>query len=138
MNQTITGLSLSRSKIGDDDLKALADALSINKTIAILNLARNQIGDNGMKVLADALRVNKTIARLNLYRNQIGDDGLKALAAALEANKTIAYVELDDDAINQLTDEGKQAWNRICAICGENYERQEERARAEGEMRESP
>jgi len=39
-----------------------------------------------------------------------------------------------------LTDEGKQALERIEAICMENYERQEEerRARAAREMQESP
>eukprot|EP00434_Breviolum_minutum_P027224 symbB.v1.2.024075.t1/scaffold2082.1/size125690/3 len=74
MNQ-ITVLVLCRSEIGDDDLKALADALCINRSIQAIDLSGNQIGDDGMKVLADALRVNRGIEWLDFKANPIGDEG---------------------------------------------------------------
>eukprot|EP00434_Breviolum_minutum_P037118 symbB.v1.2.032899.t1/scaffold4016.1/size46338/1 len=146
INRALTQLRLHGNDVGVQGVQALASALMVNRVVAA---DWNQAMLDAV-VLADALRVNTTITQLGLYYdNPIGDKGVKALAAALEANKTIEFVRLDDDAIKQLTDEGKQAWNRIEDICEERRRErfraereralaERERARAEREMQESP
>lgn len=79
-SQTLTGVNLNDSQIGDIAAQYLADALRDNKvfiifstslshmylsfysqTLTTLELGRNQIGDVGAQYLADALRDNNVI-----------------------------------------------------------------------------
>jgi len=124
VNKTIKHVSLRFNEIGNDGVKALADAILVNKTIETVGLSNNQIGDEGVKALADAIRVNKTIETVDLSYNQFGDDGGKALASAMEINETITKVELDmeEDQLAMLSDEGRQALEDIQRFCNRNKE----------------
>jgi hypothetical protein len=73
-----TILDLQRSRIGDNEMQHLTNALQDNKvvnsnfsstcpffqTIITLNLAYNEIGDNGVQYLATIIR-NNTVCRNN-------------------------------------------------------------------------
>ena len=80
---TMTELRLINKKIGNEETKALAQALKRNATLHLLDLFENQISDDGAKALAEALKLNAVLRRLNLSNNQISEDGARALAEAL-------------------------------------------------------
>ncbi|KJE97699.1 hypothetical protein CAOG_07803 [Capsaspora owczarzaki ATCC 30864] len=100
------GLSLERRQIGDEEAKAIAEALKVNKTLTYLDLHNNQIGDVGALAFAEALKVNKALAEIRLWANQIGEVGAQAIAKALKANTTLGTLYLGE---NQLGDAGAQA-----------------------------
>ena len=92
---TLETINLSDNTIGDEDAKALADALKTNKTLHTLDLSGNEIGDTGAKALADALKINTTLHALDLGYNSITEEGVKAIAQMLIAdNTTLLYIDL--------------------------------------------
>ncbi|KJE97708.1 hypothetical protein CAOG_09128 [Capsaspora owczarzaki ATCC 30864] len=99
-------LNLERRQIGDEEAKAIAEALKVNKTLTYLDLHNNQIGDVGALAFAEALKVNKALAEIRLWANQIGEVGAQAIAKALKANTTLGTLYLGE---NQLGDAGAQA-----------------------------
>ena len=105
-SQSITEVNLSRRNLGDEEVKALADALRVNKSVTKVDLYNNKFGDEGLKALADALRVNKSVTEVNLRGNNFGDEGLKALANAFQVNKSVTQVKL---GANKFGDEGVKA-----------------------------
>ncbi|KAF9556568.1 hypothetical protein EC968_008173 [Mortierella alpina] len=126
-NSTLSTLDLRDNKIGDDEAKALAEALKTNSTrtsigsdgakalagalktnssLTTLNLECTSISPDGAKALAEALKTNSTVTTLNLSWNSIGDDGAKALAEALKTNSTVATLDL---SWNSIGDDGAKA-----------------------------
>ena len=57
------------NKIGDDGVKAIAEALKDNPVLTSLDLRLNHIGDEGAKAITEALKVN---AVLNNFPNASG------------------------------------------------------------------
>jgi ABC-type protease/lipase transport system fused ATPase/permease subunit len=75
---------------GDEEAKALAEALKTNKRLKILELMNNNIGDEGAKALAEALRENTTLKILELKFNyKIGPEGKTALDAVNALKKGV-------------------------------------------------
>ncbi|KAF9945675.1 hypothetical protein BGZ72_001106, partial [Mortierella alpina] len=72
--RTLMTLELPDNSIGNEGVKALAEALKTNSTLTTLDLGHNSIGDDGVKTLAEALKTNKTLTNLDLGHNSIGDD----------------------------------------------------------------
>ena len=87
-------LNLFESKITDEGVKYLADALKdTNCKLNSLSLSKNEITDKGVKYLADALKDrNCKLKSLSLFENnkiwrktkKITDEGVKYLAEALK------------------------------------------------------
>eukprot|EP00434_Breviolum_minutum_P044963 symbB.v1.2.040218.t1/scaffold7081.1/size14668/1 len=109
-SQSITEVGLRNRNLGDEEVKALADALRVNQTVKLVDLHGSNLGNEGVKALADALRANKTIRSVDLCHNKIGNEGFKALASAIEVNEAITEVKLDmeEDQLKMLSDEGRQ------------------------------
>jgi len=121
-SQSIAKVDLNDRKLGDEHVKALADALRVNHTVTEVDLRRNEFGDDGLKALADALRVNHTVTEVDLTWNNFGNEGLKALASAMEVNEVITVVNLfmKKNHLEMLSDEGRQAMQDIQRLCGRN------------------
>lgn len=86
--------------IGNNDTKALADALKSNNTIKHLNLLYSAFGSEGIKALAEALNSNKTLESLELIKSQIDVEGVKALGEMLKSNSTLKTLNLNGIAID--------------------------------------
>ncbi len=76
----------SKSVIGDDGAKALAEALETNKTLTGLDLAYNNIGDSGAKALAEALETNTTLTTLGLTFNDISKSLMNQIQQKINRN----------------------------------------------------
>ena len=78
-----TKLELWNNQIGDDGMKALAEACAKGALASLetLDMSGNKIGNDGMKAFAKACRAKGALA-FSLRNNQIGDAGMKALADA--------------------------------------------------------
>ncbi|CAF2937089.1 unnamed protein product [Rotaria sp. Silwood2] len=96
-NTVLITLDLSFNHITDIGAQSLAAALQNNLTLKSLNLRSNQIGNQGAQYLATGLRSNKTLKTLDLYKNRIGDEGAQALADALITNTTCNSLNLDSN-----------------------------------------
>lgn len=60
-----------------------------------LDISRNRIGEPGLEALAHALRSNNTLTILNLGNNKLGDSGLGHLLLSIASNPYCALVSLD-------------------------------------------
>jgi hypothetical protein len=78
--------ALTDSQIGDEGVRALAEALKTNKTVTSIYLGRkkcvcfcsidiahagNQIGFEGATALAETLKTNKTLTLIDLWRKDL-------------------------------------------------------------------
>ncbi|XP_011270539.1 hypothetical protein, variant [Capsaspora owczarzaki ATCC 30864] len=99
-------LDLELGQIGDEEAKAIAEALKVNNTVTELFLQENDIGDVGAQAIAEALKVNTKLTTVYLYNNLIGDVGAHAIAEALKMNTTLTTLYLGK---NQIGDVGAQA-----------------------------
>ncbi|KJE95297.1 hypothetical protein CAOG_05762 [Capsaspora owczarzaki ATCC 30864] len=86
-------LLLAESQIGDEEAKAIAEALKGNKAVTMLDLKWNETGEAGAQAIAEALKVNTKLTTVDLYNNLIGDVGAHAIAEALKSE-----CESDGDA----------------------------------------
>ncbi|KAL0244701.1 hypothetical protein GEMRC1_008783 [Eukaryota sp. GEM-RC1] len=99
---TVTSVYMKPS-IGDEGIRALAEALKVNDTVTTVNLWHNSIGAEGARVLADMLKVNNSVSSIHLGGTSIGDEGVKALVEALKVNTVVTSIDLWDNSIG---DEG--------------------------------
>lgn len=99
-------LSLRHCEISDGQAVILAQALEKNSAIESLFLGVNQIDDEGASALAEMLKKNHTLTRLHLDFNVIGAAGASALATMLEQNNTLTVLAL---GMNQIGDDGATA-----------------------------
>ncbi|CAF3544208.1 unnamed protein product [Rotaria socialis] len=85
---------LQSKKIGDDEVRFLADALGGTETKFIaLYLSNNEIGDVGAEFLARVLQNNKTLEKLFLLHNRIGLIGLQCLLDAFGTNQVTYFTK---------------------------------------------
>ncbi|CAF3216544.1 unnamed protein product [Rotaria socialis] len=85
---------LQSKKIGDDEVRFLADALGGTETKFIaLYLSNNEIGDVGAECLARVLQNNKTLEKLFLLHNRIGLIGLQCLLDAFGTNQVTYFTK---------------------------------------------
>uniref|UniRef100_A0A061QM73 C-src tyrosine kinase n=1 Tax=Tetraselmis sp. GSL018 TaxID=582737 RepID=A0A061QM73_9CHLO len=61
----------------------------------------NTVGEEGVKALAEALRHNSTLTKLNLRSNKVGADGCIALKEALRHNSALTELCLDSNGISE-------------------------------------
>ena len=87
--QALDRLDLDWNRIGNEEVKALIEALEKNQNLQRLGFAANDIGAAGAKMLAEVLEKNSKLLELDLGWNKIGDSGAKALAEALKKNQNL-------------------------------------------------
>lgn len=87
-------LSLNHEQLNDDDIVALAEALTQNTDIKGLWLEHNVFGDKGALALAKMLETNTTLTKLCLGNNAFGDVGTAALEEAVLGNKNMIVTVL--------------------------------------------
>ena len=85
----VTSVDLRANSIGDDGVKAIAEALKINAVLTTLVLDYNSIRDEGAIAIAEALKVNAVLTELWLGGNNIGDTGANAIADALKSGTAV-------------------------------------------------
>ena len=83
----ISVLILSRNKIGDEGVRAIAHALQGCEVLSVLDLSGNCIGDAGARAIAHALRGCEVLSVLDLSGNGIQDAGIEAISEALRSCK---------------------------------------------------
>jgi Ran GTPase-activating protein (RanGAP) involved in mRNA processing and transport len=96
----LTALSLRGEDIGNNGVRALAEALSENNTLTLLDLELTNMTDEGACVLARVFETNATIKSVDLASNSIGDVGARAIAAALPKNTTLTFIDLGSNNID--------------------------------------
>jgi Ran GTPase-activating protein (RanGAP) involved in mRNA processing and transport len=64
-----------------------------------LDLTKTKLGVNGAKEIAEMLRYNGSLQELYLGTNNFGPRGMKALAPALESNSSLQVLDLSDNNI---------------------------------------
>ncbi|CAM4987478.1 unnamed protein product, partial [Rotaria socialis] len=74
------------SRLWDNGVKYLADALEHNTTLIQLHVQWNQIGDVGAHYLAHAIGNNKQLISLDLWHNETREKGVHHLPDALRYN----------------------------------------------------
>eukprot|EP00010_Vexillifera_abyssalis_P005726 CAMPEP_0201561378 /NCGR_PEP_ID=MMETSP0173_2-20130828/78766_1 /ASSEMBLY_ACC=CAM_ASM_000268 /TAXON_ID=218659 /ORGANISM="Vexillifera sp., Strain DIVA3 564/2" /LENGTH=695 /DNA_ID=CAMNT_0047975879 /DNA_START=44 /DNA_END=2129 /DNA_ORIENTATION=- len=114
--QQLTHLNLPSNEFEDEGIKALAEALPNCQQLTHLNLNRNCIGDTngGVKLLAEALPNCQQLTHLNLSDNDIDDEGAKALAKALPNCQQLTHLDLNR---NDIGDEGCKALAEALPNC---------------------
>ena len=112
----VKGLYLSRNRLGDPGVQALAPALRHLPRLEQLFLYDNGFGDAGAAALARAAADGALprLRELYLYANRLGDGGVRALAAAVAGG---ALARLDSLGLisNKVGDAGAEALAAACA-----------------------
>ncbi|CAF1137683.1 unnamed protein product [Adineta ricciae] len=93
--------NLDCSKIPDEGIKYLSDALQYNRTLQTLILTSNEIGNTGVEHLSYGLQHNSSLTTLVLAFNRIQHEGAQYLRDALLKNKTLRVLDLGYNDINE-------------------------------------
>jgi Ran GTPase-activating protein (RanGAP) involved in mRNA processing and transport len=92
-------LSLKGTQVGNEGVKALADAAKAKglQELQTLLLDGTLVGDEGLKALADAAKAKglPQLKTLSLKGTQVGNEGVKALADAAKAGGFPQLQDLD-------------------------------------------
>lgn len=93
-------LYLEQNKLGDAEALLVAQALSGHQALCFLGLGDNAIGDEGIRAIADAVsRTRAPLTNLGLSNNAFGDVGACLLAAALEKSESLEVLDLRGNKI---------------------------------------
>ena len=92
-------LNLTRNKIGNDEIEALAEFVKHLTSLQELDLSWNAIGDRGIEKLAEETKHLKSLEKLDLSNNKIGDEGAAKLAQSLKNLTSLRVLKLCSNAI---------------------------------------
>jgi len=96
-------IDLQNKGLTAHDAAVVAEILKSNTSVTKVNLHGNkEIGDEGVKALAEALKVSTTVEWLCLNACDIGDDGAAALAEALRYNTSLTGAPLHRGGARQV------------------------------------
>ena len=84
---------------GDDEARAIADALLRNTLITSIILEDNEIGDDGVEAIAKAMMVNSFVKKISFLGNYIKNRGAKAIASTLEGTRSLVSISLGHNMI---------------------------------------
>ena len=93
VNQTLLELCMTRNRIGDDGITAIAGSLS-NSNITQLEVMSCGISFDGLKSLAAALSSNQNIKYLLLMGNEITLDGVRLIMKCAVDNGVCEHVSI--------------------------------------------
>lgn len=115
-DSTLTELDFTGKNIGDEGVKALAEALKVNTRLKKLKLSGCSVYIAGAEALAEAITKNHTLEELDLgepiewvvkgeylkndYGNNVEDKGGLALAEALKKKHTLKRLDLENNSIS--------------------------------------
>lgn len=91
-NDTITKLNLSVTKLQDSGASLIAEWLKENDTIEFVGLARNEFGPIGTTAITNAIRSHKSLKDLYLTGTPVGDEGASCIAQCLIENTALETV----------------------------------------------
>ena len=94
-------LNLSGSYIGNNGVRILAEAVTVNRSIQRLDLSSNQIADDGVFYVSSSLKLNKSLCVLILSDNLITDKGAETLANAIEINDSLQELNVSKNVISK-------------------------------------
>jgi hypothetical protein len=66
LNNELDYVDISKRQVGDEEIKLIAECLTINTSCTILDLHNNEISDKGIHFLLEALRNNATLIEVHL------------------------------------------------------------------------
>lgn len=101
-NKTLKALSLDHLQIGDEGAQKISQGLCYNQSLTYFSLRWNDIGEEGGIALADSLHYNKSLKHLVLSFNNLGSNAGHSFANALKKNTTLETLDLK---WNQIEDE---------------------------------
>jgi len=100
-NQTILSLRLCACPLGDDAVRALAEALGRNVSLATIDFSKSSgVSPEGAALLAGALKTNSMLASLRLSGTRTGNPGAEALAKVLKTNTSLRDLDLSDTTLD--------------------------------------
>jgi Ran GTPase-activating protein (RanGAP) involved in mRNA processing and transport len=111
---TLKHLSLKGNKIGDGDMKFIAEALSENFNLVEIDLSYCELGVKSGEMIGAMLSTNVDLKKINLEWNILCNQGTKQLLAGLKNNNVLKDINL---AWNGLSD---QAAKEIGAVLFSN------------------
>ena len=77
-------VQLAESRLGDEEVHAMAALVRGTKTIRELDLRGNRITDGGARALASVLRGPSALRRLDLRENHVSAKGIRLIAESLD------------------------------------------------------
>lgn len=94
-NIQLNTLVLSKNNIGNEGVKAIFKALSVNTTLKTLFLCHNNIENEGAYAIGEALLTNNTLTHLFLsFNSGIGVDGYIAIVSSLCRNVSLGTLDM--------------------------------------------
>jgi Ran GTPase-activating protein (RanGAP) involved in mRNA processing and transport len=102
---TLSHLSLSHCKLGDEGASALSHLLKSSKVLTSLDLSSNNFGPGSVPLLCDALKACPHLKVVSLAQNAISTglgEQVEVLTAALKAMPSLTSVNLSDIHIGEL------------------------------------
>ncbi|RIA89265.1 hypothetical protein C1645_772856 [Glomus cerebriforme] len=95
-NRPIRKIALRFNQVGNEGANSIAKLIDDdnNNTIIELILGNTKINDDGVLFIAEALKKNRSIKKLMLDNNDFGNKGLCAIADLLMTNKTLKSIDL--------------------------------------------
>ena len=105
LNDQLTTLRLTNTKLTSNLLSSLTAAVSINTSLERLQLAHVDFIENDVSCISKLLTVNKTLQSLSLIGCGISDSVVQSLSSSLLHNNTLTELDLRR---NQFTSAGIQ------------------------------
>ncbi|MHB1947537.1 MAG: leucine-rich repeat domain-containing protein [Gammaproteobacteria bacterium] len=97
----IKSLKLTRCKLGDAEVKALADAIMTTQMYYLeeLDLSENKMSCASSDKICDLLKTCRVLRRVNLYKNQLEDKGISQLAQGISSASSLQYLNVAENQI---------------------------------------
>lgn len=95
-NTGLTNLNLTNNQINDKRFRVLATVLQKNKHLTSLNLSNNQLSDKDVPALIELCTNMPNLIELNLESNWMTPNGIQEFSAFLETNKTLTNLNLNN------------------------------------------
>lgn len=92
---TVKELNLAFTYIGDEGIRALAEAITESDAVRTLVVNCCNIHVEGARVLADVIRTSKAMECLALWGNDVGDEGVKAVADAMMTSRSLQELRIE-------------------------------------------
>ena len=110
-------LDLSYSGLGDEDMKAVMEALKFVPHLRLLNISGCKLSQNSMTYLSEKLSCTHELVSLSLENNNnIGAEGVKALTAGLHKVPRLESLSLHN--VNRNTDSTRETSKVIYTSLG--------------------
>jgi Ran GTPase-activating protein (RanGAP) involved in mRNA processing and transport len=90
---------LNDCKLGDAEVKYVAEQLKRNTTVHKMYIFHNSIGVAGARYLSEAIKHNNVMTHFYIGSNSLGDEGVRYISEALKRNRSIKQIYLSNNSI---------------------------------------